>query len=242
MYDCLKSMVEILAIIPARGSSKGIPMKNLQKINGRPLIEYTIDAAKKSKLLDRILVSTDNKKIANTAKSLGIEVPFLRPKKISGHKATNFEVVDHALKFLQKNESYIPDMIILLQPTNPLRTEKMIDKGIRLLKNSKADTVVSVQTTKYHHYASFLKKGKFLKPFKTNFEDYRRRQTRPKLYYNTGDIFAFWNKTFKNFHSFYGKKIIPLVLSDKFTHIDIDTPFDVFICESIMKGKKWKLK
>lgn len=234
--------MEVLAIIPARVGSKGIPMKNIMKINDKPLIEYTIRAAKKSKLVDRIIVSTDSKKIANISKLLGAEVPFLRPKKIATDKSSNYQVVSHTLDFLQKNESYVPEMIVILQPTNPLRTSKIIDKGITSLKNSNADTLVTVKTVKHHPYSSFWKKNKFLKPFIKNFYDYRRRQTRPPLYHNTGDLFIFWNETLKKFNSFYGKKIQPLIITDDFTSIDIDSEFDAFVCEAIMKSKKWNLE
>jgi len=234
--------VEVLAIIPARAGSKGLAMKNIMKINDKPLIEYTIHAAKKSKFVDRIIVSTDSEKIAKIAKSLGVEVPFLRPKKIAQDQSSNYQVVNHALDFLEKNESYIPKMIVLLQPTNPLRTSKTIDRGIRSLKNSDADTVVSVKTVKHHPYSSFWKKDGFLKPFKNNFYEFRRRQSRPPLYHNTGDLFIFWHKTLKKFNSFYGKKIKPMIISDDFATIDIDSEFDAFVCEAIMKRKEWKME
>ena len=232
--------MEVLAIIPARGGSKGIPMKNLLKINGKPLIEYTINAAIKSKFVTRIVVSTDNTKIAKFTKSLNVEVPFLRPKKISGNKATTFQVINHVLKFLKKTESYEPDIVVVLQPTNPLRTSSLIDKTITQLKNSKADTTVTVQKIRQHPFSSFWKKGEFLKPFKDNFQNFSLRQSHPLLYHNTGDVYAFWNKTVKKYNSFYGKKIKPVILSNDFSHIDIDTPFDAFVCEAIMKSKKWE--
>ena len=126
--------MEVLVIIPAREGSKGIHLKNILMINGKPLIEYTINSAKKSKLVSRIIISTDSKKIAKIGKNLNIDIPFIRPKKISGDKATSFEVVKHTLEFLEKNESYIPDIIVLLQPTNPLRSTALIDKVINNLK------------------------------------------------------------------------------------------------------------
>lgn len=232
--------MKILAIIPARGGSKGIPNKNMRKLVGKPLIEYTINSAKKSKLVSRIIISTDSKKIAKIGKNLNIDIPFIRPKKISGDKATSFEVVKHTLEFLEKNESYIPDIIVLLQPTNPLRSTALIDKVINNLKKSKADTVITVQKIKQHPYSAFWKKGKYLKPFKENFQEFSRRQSTPALYHNTGDVYAFWNKTVKKYNSFYGKKIQPIILSDEFSLIDIDSDFDVFVCESIMKLRKSK--
>ena len=129
--------MNILAIIPARGGSKGIPHKNIQNLAGKPLIAYTIIAAKKSKLIDKIVVSTDDKKIAKISEACGIEVPFLRPKNISKDNSSTIEVVKHTLEFLRTNQDYIPDMIIVLQPTSPLRTTRLIDNAIKILRRTK---------------------------------------------------------------------------------------------------------
>ena len=94
--------MQVLGIIPARGGSKGIPLKNLKKLDGKPLIKYAMDAAKKSNLLNRIVISTDNEKISKIAKNNGVEVPFMRPKRISGSKATQFQVIKHAVDFFKK--------------------------------------------------------------------------------------------------------------------------------------------
>lgn len=117
--------MKILALIPARGDSKGIPNKNIQKIGGKYLIEYTINSAKRSKLIDKIIVSTDSKKIASISKKLGAEVPFLRPKKISIDKSPTIEVIKHTLGFLSNNQFYVPDIILLLQPTSPFRSKDL---------------------------------------------------------------------------------------------------------------------
>ena len=105
---------KILAIIPARGGSKGIKRKNLQKLSGKPLIVHTIIAAKKTKSINKIIVSTDDKEISRISQNNGAEVPFLRPKQISKDTSSTIEVIKHALKFLEKNQSYVPDIIILL--------------------------------------------------------------------------------------------------------------------------------
>tara|TARA_B110000495_G_C23033032_1_gene615876 strand:- start:1208 stop:1660 length:453 start_codon:yes stop_codon:yes gene_type:complete len=146
--------MQVLGIIPARGGSKGIPLKNLKKLDGKPLVKYTIDAAKKSKLLNRIIISTDNGKTAQVAKNSGIEVPFVRPKRISGSKSTQFQVIKHTLDFFKK-ENYFPDIVVLLQPTSPFRTTKIIDDSIRELIKSETTCVVSVTPMKQHPYVSF---------------------------------------------------------------------------------------
>ena len=233
--------MQVLAIIPARGGSKGIPLKNIKKLASKPLIEYTISAAKKSKLVDKIIVSTDSKKIAKIAESRGAEIPFMRPKSISGDSVPQLDVVKHAVNFLGLKQSYYPDIIVLLQPTSPLRTSKVIDRSVRMLKNSKASSVVTVAKVKHHPYASFWYKEKYLKPFKKDFERQGTRQKRPALYAPTGSVYAFWYKTLKKFNSLYGPKIKPIIEDE--LAVDIDTYFDFFVNEMISKHwKKFKKK
>jgi CMP-N-acetylneuraminic acid synthetase len=237
--------MKILAIIPARGGSKGIPCKNIKKVVGKPLIEYTIHAAKDSKKLDRIIVSTDSPQIAKIAISVGVEAPFLRPKKISGSNSSTIDTIKHTLKFFA--DTYVPDIILILQPTSPFRTSEMIDKSINLLQKSKADSVISVSKVKNHPYKSYWYDKKFLKSFRSDHEKkYYQRQQLPDLFYENGTIYAFWTKTLKKYDSIYGQKIKPLIAKENEIHIDIDDKFDLFISEMILlyweKYKKNKLK
>ena len=227
--------MQVLGIIPARGGSKGIPLKNLKKLEGKPLVKYTIDAAKKAKLLNRIIISTDNEKIAQIAKNSGIEVPFVRPKRISGSKSTQFQVIKHTLDFFKK-KNYFPDIVVLLQPTSPFRTTKIIDDSIRELIKSETTCVVSVTPMKQHPYVSFLIKNGMLKPFKKDFDSHGIRQKRPIMYYPTGSVYTFKTKNLSQYNSIYGPKIKPIV-EDEFS-LDIDTKLDFFICEMILKY--WK--
>jgi len=227
--------MNIVAIIPARSGSKGIPMKNIQKIAGRPLIEYTISSAKNSKKIDRVVVSTDSNKIARIAKQAGAEVPFLRPKKISGDSSSTLDVVKHTLRFLFNNQSYVPDIIIILQPTSPLRTTRLIDKSIRVLKKSDTTSVITVSKIKTHPYISFWYNKQYLKPFKSDFQKYNRRQKLPALYCPTGSIYTFWYETLKKYDSIYGPKIKPIIVKEAETNIDIDELFDLFISEMAIK-------
>ena len=141
--------LKVLAIIPARGGSKSIPSKNIQKLGKLPLIAYTIEAAKNSKKVNRIIVSTDNKKIVKIAEKYGVEVPFLRPKKFSRDSSSTLDVVQHAIQSLQKVENYTPDIITILLPTSPFRSPNLIDESIKQLKNTNATSVVSVFTIFY---------------------------------------------------------------------------------------------
>ncbi len=227
---------KILAIIPARGGSKGIRKKNIQKLLGKPLISYTITAAKNTKSINKIIVSTDDNEIKKISQNIGAEVPFLRPKQISKDTSSTIEVIKHALKFLEETQSYKPDIIVLLQPTSPLRTSQLITKTINTLKKSKATSVITVSKITKHPYASFWLKNDFLKPFKENSTKYSRRQDFPDLFFPTGAVYSFWYDTLKKFNSIYGPKIKPIIVDDD--NIDIDTLQDLFFTEMILKN--WK--
>jgi CMP-N-acetylneuraminic acid synthetase len=234
--------MQILAIIPARSGSKGIINKNIRILAGKPLIAHTIIAAKKSKYINRVIVSTDDKKISNISRSYGADVPFLRPRKLARDNSSTVEVVKHTLEYLRNSKSYVPDIIVILQPTSPFRKAKLIDSSIEKLKKTGASCVLTVTKIKKHPFSSFWLRGAILKPFKQNFSSYNQRQKYPALYFPTGEVYTFWYKTLKNHGSIYGKKIKPIIVNTE-TAIDIDTPFDLFISEMISKyWNKYKRK
>jgi len=230
--------LKILAIIPARANSKGIPSKNIQKLGELPLIAYTIRSAKKSTKVNRIIVSTDNKKIAKIAMEYGADVPFLRPKKISRNSSSTLDVVQHTIQYLQKVENYTPDIITILLPTSPFRSPDLIDKSIKLLKKTNATSVVSVFKSKEHAFKAFLPNRGFLKPFKSDYKKYYQRQKLPDFYHTTGAAYTFWFDTLKKFGHYYGPRIKPLISHYYEMNVDIDSIFDLFIAEMILKH--WK--
>jgi CMP-N-acetylneuraminic acid synthetase len=233
--------MEVLGIIPARGGSKGIPLKNLQKVAGKPLIEYTINSAKNSKKISRLIVSTDNEKIARVSKKLGVEVPFLRPKKFATDKSSQLDVIKHALNFLKNKEGYEPDIITILHPTNPLRKTSKIDKSINMLIRSKADIVLGVLKVKTHPFRAFWNSEGMLKPFKKDFLKFYQRQLYPPLFYPMGDIYTFWYKTYKKYSVIYGPKIKPLFPEKNEIILDINNYLDLFLVEkTIMKLNETK--
>ena len=139
--------MKILAIIPARKGSKGLKNKNIIPLCNHPLIAYSITAAKKSKDITRVICSTNSRNISKIAKKYGAEVPFYRPENLSQDFSSDYSVFRHALKWLEKNENYTPDIVVHLRPTSPLRNLEMIKKGIRILKNNKKiDSIRSVST------------------------------------------------------------------------------------------------
>lgn len=227
--------MEVLSIIPARGNSKELPKKNIRFLAGKPLIEYSITHAKQSKLINRIIVSTDNEKIAKISKSLRAEVPFLRPKKISKDSTPLIDVIKHTIEYLEKNENYIPDIIVVLQPTSPIRHSKKIDESIHLLMKTHCNSVLSVAKVETHPSICFWNDNKYLKPYDKNFEKLTIRQTHKPLYHPTGSLYTFWLKTLKKYDSIYGPKIKPLTTSNSSENLDINELFDFFVSEMTIK-------
>jgi len=230
--------MKILGLVPARGGSKGIKNKNIRNFAGKPLINHSIKILKEIKSIDKIIVSTDSKKIAQIAKNYGAEIPFLRPKKISQDNTPMLDVLKHCVNYLKKSENYVPDAILLLQPTSPIRNSKMILQAINLLKNSNATSVISVAEVKTYPYLSFSNKGKFLKPLYPKFEKNTLRQKQKPVYFPTGSFYIFKTSNLSNYNSLYGPRILPFIIKEKQLNVDIDVPFDWFVAEMITKN--WK--
>ena len=142
---------KILGVIPARGGSKGIPKKNITDLCGRPLISYTINAAKKSKYLTDLIITTDSKEIAAVAEAFGGHVPFIRPKELSEDSTPSAPVVAHAVEFMEAEKKIRYDAVMLLQPTTPLRNTADIDTAIKLWVSERVDSVVSVVSVDAEH-------------------------------------------------------------------------------------------
>ena len=231
-------LMKIMALIGARGGSKGLQNKNLLLIGKRSLIEHTIDDAVKSKKFDRIIVSTDDERIARISKKAGADIPFTRPKKFSKDSTTMQDVVSHTLSFLKNKEGYCPDIVVLMQPTSPFRDKNMIQKSITLLKKTKSTSVISVAETEHHPFISFFYEGKFLKPLNKDHLNHSLRQKRIPVYHPTGSLYAFWATNLKKYHSIHGPTISPLIIKDKFLNHDIDDLYDLFLAD--MTDKFWK--
>jgi CMP-N-acetylneuraminic acid synthetase len=189
----------MLAIIPAKKNSTRLKNKNLRLLNNKPLIQYSIEAAKKSKLISRIIVSTDSKKIANLAIKLGAEAPFLRPKKYSTKNASTRDVCCHAVKFLEKKEKLMIKEIIILQPTSPLRSSQDIDKAIKLFRRSKRNYLTSF--TKVKPFEWFFHKNTVNGFSKILPSKSKNSQTIKQAYLLNGSIYIMKREIF------FGKKI-----------------------------------
>jgi CMP-N,N'-diacetyllegionaminic acid synthase len=233
--DTFSSFMKLLAIIPARGGSKGIKNKNIQIVNRQPLIVHTINFLKNSGFFDRIIVSTDDPKISKIAQSKKISVPFIRPKKLSGDTTNTLDVVKHALSFLKNKENFEPDIVMVFQPTSPIRSNQIITKALKLLSTNNSTSVITVSKMKSHPNSSFLLKNKKLLPFNKNFEKYSLRQNVEPLYHPNGSLYAFWSKTLDDYNSIYGPRISPIIIEQPEYNVDIDEFYDLFVAEMTLK-------
>ena len=226
----------ILAIIPARGGSKGIPKKNIKRLAGKPLIVWTIEEAKKSKYLDRIVLSSDDEEIIKIAQKNGCEAPFVRPAELAKDNSKSIDAILHALNWFEdNNDSY--DIIILLQPTSPLRAAKDIDSSIELLFSKKADSIVSVSKMEHNPLWSNTlplngRMDKFLNKKIININ----RQKLPDYYRLNGAIFIARIDFVKKNLSFFGRNTFAYIMPVE-RSIDIDSPLDLKFCEFILKAK-----
>lgn len=214
--------MNILALIPARKGSTSIKNKNLVKIDNKPLIYFPIKVAKKSKLINRIIVSTDSDKIKKVSLKYGAEVPFLRPKKISGYLSKDIEFIKHAIKILKKDK-YQPDLIIILRPTTPFREAKIIDSAIKEMVKEKYDSLRSVSIAKETPYKMWLKKNNLIKPLfgfkKIKYSNYPRQKLN-KVYWQNGYIDITKPETVKKYKNELGKKIAFFEIKSNIFEID----------------------
>tara|TARA_Y100000768_G_C23988997_1_gene690846 strand:+ start:5930 stop:6643 length:714 start_codon:yes stop_codon:yes gene_type:complete len=228
----------ILGLIPARGGSKGIPLKNIKNIYGKPLLAYTAEAALKSKNLDRVILSTDSIEIKDVGEKYGLEVPFLRPKILSKDDSPTLPVIIHALENIRKKDNFIPDIVVLLQPTSPLRNNHHIDNAIKVfLDNENADSLVSVVKIP-HNFSPYsaLQKGKqnIVTPFLKHSENYTLRQKKPVFYGRNGALYISTRECIVDKKSMYGDITISYLMDQK-NSLDIDSHFDLKVLECFLK-------
>ncbi|MCY6370510.1 cytidylyltransferase domain-containing protein [Clostridium ganghwense] len=224
---------KILAIIPARGGSKGIPYKNIMDICDKPLIAYTIEAAEKSKYIDYTMVSTDDSKIKEVSLKYGASVPFLRPQEISNDTAKSIDVVIHGMNFLkEKGEKF--DYVVLLQPTSPLRTHNDIDEAIEILMNSEDDSLVSVCEVDENPAIMRKIKENRLEPIIKFTGENLRRQELPQVYIFNGALYINKVSMLLEEKVFVNEKTMPYIM-EREKSVDIDNMLDAKLVELILK-------
>lgn len=229
--------LEILGLVTARGGSKGLPGKNLRPLAGRPLIAWTIESARESRAISRVVVSTDDPFIAEVAREFGGQTPFLRPESLARDDSPHADVVLHALEWLDANEGRRPDAVMLLQPTSPLRTADDIDAASELMIHCDAPAVVSLVETHHHPYLarSIDRKGR-LTPFMTHDLAYPRRQDLPPAYALNGAIYLCLSEALRSQRSFEPAGTIGYVMPPE-RSLQIDTAWDLQLCEYAMRRR-----
>jgi CMP-N-acetylneuraminic acid synthetase len=229
---------KILAIIPARGGSKGLPEKNIKPLLDKPLIAWTIEQARASKYVDEICVSTDSQEIANISEKFGIKVSELRPQYLAEDDSSSMDLVEYLLQKYEKQNCHF-EILILLEPTSPLRKIDDIDKAIELLTSRpEADGVVSVGEVQMEHPA-IVKKisavGKLL-PYIENLPKVNRRQDLDKAYFPYGVAYLIKTGIFKTKKVFYTESIIPYII-ERWQNYEIDDLCDFICVENILIAK-----
>ncbi len=210
-----------------------MPRKNILPLCGKPLIAYSIEVAKKSRLIDRVIVTTDDKEIADVAKKYGAEIPFIRPAELAQDNTPPFPVLKHALEFLKSKENYKPDVIVWLEPPNPIRDAKRLDEAIRIfIADKKADSLRAVSESEQSPFKMWKVKGKYLEPFiKANNQVIQGvpRQKLDKIYSQNGFVFLFRYNTIMKKGNICGDRVLPYIIGDKF--INIETKEDLKFAE-----------
>ena len=230
-----------LAIIPARGGSKGLPGKNIKELCGKPLIAWSIEAGLKSKYIDELVVSTDYQDIADIAKEYGANVPFLRPDYLARDTATSFDAVKHTIDFYKNELGKEFDYIVLLEPTSPLREIEDIDLAIEKLLSSSAESIVGISKTEDQNPAFLINKDQdnYLSGYENKDMKVLRRQDISDVYFFEGTIYISQTNILLNEETFYHKNTIGYEVP-KYKSLEIDDIDDFIMVEAIMKHKGYK--
>ncbi len=230
--------MNILAVIPARGGSKNVPRKNITKIDGLPLISYTISSALEVDRLTDIIVSTDDYEIGSISKELGVDVPFIRPPNLATDNSQSYPVIEHALKYMEKLRGFNYDVILMLQPTSPLRTSSHINEAIDLYNTEECDSVVSIVSVGGNHPLRMKKlDGNRL----SNYVDQKSwnmlpRQVLPEVYIRNGAIYMIRRDEFIKNKELIGSNCLGYEMNNK-DSVNIDTYIDLMVAEILIKNK-----
>ncbi|WED41908.1 cytidylyltransferase domain-containing protein [Legionella cardiaca] len=225
---------KVLAIIPARGGSKRLPRKNILPLANRPLLAYSIDAAKQCSLITDIIVTSEDEEICELARKMGVEV-ICRPSELASDTISNEYVVEHALKTFIKNK-YFPDYVVLLQPTSPLRTATHLQECLQSFLSSTMRSVVSVCPVEHHPGKCMKMIDGEIKPYSKLEDVEKRTQELEKVYRQNGAIYALKTRDFLEQLKFYQSPCLPYVMEIE-DSIDIDSKLDLLFCECLLSSK-----
>lgn len=229
---------KVIAIIPARGGSKALPRKNIRLLAGKPLIAWTIEQAKKSKNIDKMIVSTDDEEIAEISKQYGAEVPFMRPKELATDNSPTIDAIMHALDWFESRGNYF-DILVLLEPTSPLRKDGDIDNAIKLFLDNlgNADSLISLGEVQLENpYIMKKIEDGYVKPLLYTNSQHHQRQQLPKAYFPYGVIYLSKTITLKKYKTVYQEKTIPYFI-ERWQNYEIDDIYDFIAIEAILKHR-----
>jgi CMP-N,N'-diacetyllegionaminic acid synthase len=228
-------MTRFLGLISARGGSKGIPRKNLVPLAGKPLIQYTLEAALNCRSLDRVILSTDDEEIAEFGRQAGVEVPFIRPAALATDDASTRSVQRHALEWCQQEEGTIPDALVTLQPTSPLRTSRHIDEAVSRFQTEQADSVLGVTPVQDHPYEVVgFSEGRMYRAVDRPAHVVRRQQY-PPFYKINGAIYVTKSSVLINLDTGYGERVFDYAMEWE-ESVDVDSLHDLGIADALLQA------
>lgn len=230
--------MRILAVIPARGGSKGVPQKNIKLLGNKPLLFYTAERALESSFLSKVILSTDSEEIASIGRELGLEVPFIRPSELAKDTTPTIQVLQHAIDFFETQDVFF-DAICILQPTTPFREKGFIDVAIEKFLQTQVDTLISVLAVphQFNPHWVFVEDGMNILKIATGDKTIiPRRQELPKSFYRDGSIYLIKKEVIMQQNSLFGEKI-GYVESNAENFVNIDTVKDWELAEQIIKSR-----
>ena len=230
----------ILGLITARGGSKGLPRKNILPLAGKPLIAWTLEAARRSRRVDRVVVSTDDQEIASVSRQWGAEVPFIRPAELARDESGHMDVVIHAVDWLAREQHYCPDYVLLLQPTSPLRSTEDIDAAVDLILARGADSLIGICEVQQHPYLvrKITEEGRladFMADVPPPGSTERRRQNWPPAYVENGAIYLTRTTVLLERRTFLPEKTIPYIMPMQ-RSLEIDNAWDMRLVEAVISS------
>lgn len=234
---------KILALIPARGNSKGLPGKNIKPLLGKPLIGWTIEQALATEVIDKVVVTTDDKTIMEISQSFGADVPFLRPLELAGDSSPTIDAIFHAVDWFEKHDEHF-DILVLLEPTSPLREVEDIQSGIiKLVDNlNGANTLVSLgEIALENPYITKVVEDGYVLPLMNSDRSITQRQQQPVIYFPYGVIYAATISSLKKKKTFYQEKTIPYFIK-RWQNYEIDDIYDFLCVEAILNHKSKEAK
>jgi CMP-N-acetylneuraminic acid synthetase len=228
-------------MINARGGSKGIPRKNIRPLMAKPLIGWSIEVAKQVRYIDRVIVSTEDEEIASVARRYGAEVPFMRPAELASDTSLQFDTILYNVERLEASGPRL-DIVVLLQPTSPLRTVGDVEGCIELMASTGAETVITIAELHHFHPMGIWRigEGTKLAPYDSTARAGFNRQTMPPLYWRTGSVYAFRRDVVLQKRAIYGDKVHGYMVNEPRSWFNLDTDFDWQLTEAWLQHQGYR--